>query len=262
MAKSKINHIDRYINVAFPPKYTILEEPSNIEAAEFIRKNWRRYVIVIFSFSRVTYEGRAASKLDYNDHLIILKPDGTVLVHGQSKREPINWQPPGCILTAYVNANRLVIKSKRIKPKEVIIIECEKVYVIVAMSTKKGFFELELPESWLVEYVIRNPNVIEEGFKPIAREYATKYGFIDLLGRDKHGNLVVCEFKRRNAEIQHVAQLAFYVDTLSKSLKTKVRGILLAPKFSSKVLSALKEKGLEYRVLDLTKIREEHKSKR
>ncbi len=254
--------IDKYVSVVYSEKYMIFEEPSKDEASEFIRKNWRRYVIVIFSFSKITYEGRAASKLYWDDHLIILKPDGTVLVHGPSKREPINWQPPGCILTSYVNDDRIIIRSRRTKPREIIIIECKQIYVMVAMNIKKGLFQLQKTEAYLVEYVIRNPNIIEEGFIPVAKEYATRLGFIDLLGRDKNGNIVICEFKRRTADVQHVAQLALYVETFPRTKGTKIRGILIAPNFTEKALLALKEKGLEYRILNFAKIKEEYKHRK
>ena len=245
-----VEPIDKFIGVTYPEKYVIFETPENAEVAEFIRKSWRRYVIVIFARSRATYEGRAASKLAWDDHLIILKPDGTLLIHGPAKREPINWQPPGCILTSYIEDGNLIIRSRRFRPKETVIIECEEVYVLLAMSTKKGLFKMLRTESHMVEYVIRNPSMIEEGFVPVAKEYPTKYGFIDLLGRDKEGNIVICEFKRRMADVQHVAQLALYVETFPRAKGVKVRGILIAPQFSEKALLALKEKGLEYRVLD------------
>jgi len=231
-------------------KYVILENPDPAQAAEFIRLSWRRYVIVIFARSMVTYRGRAASRLDWDDHLIIIKPDGTLLVHGPTKRDPINWQPPGCTVTSMERDNVLVIRSRRPRPREEVVIDCNPIYVILAVDIRRGLFRMYGTESWMISIVMRHPELIEDGFVPIAREHQTKYGIIDLLGRDREGNIVICEFKRRMADVQHVAQLALYVDTFPRPKGARVRGILVAPGISDKALLALKEKGLEYRRLN------------
>ena len=251
--------LDAFIDVGAAEKYILLEGPAPDKVANFIKSNWRRYVIVIFAYSRVLYEGRARSKLSWDDHLIILKPDGTLLVHGPTKREPINWQPPGCILTSYVENGNVIIRSRRYSPREIVIIECGEVYVLLAVNTRKGLFKMFRTESQMVDYVLKHPEFIEEGFIPVSREYPSKYGIIDLLGRDKDGNIVICEFKRRPAEIQHVAQLALYVETFPRAKNVRVRGILIAPDITDKALLALKEKGLEFRRLDhkiLSKLKE------
>lgn len=243
--------LDEILEVETPrEKYIIMEEPDKEVAAEFIRKNWRHYVILIFAFSSVKYEGRAASELSPSDHIIILKPDGTLLVHGPEKREPINWQPPGSILTSFVEKGKLVIRSRRYKPRETVIIVCESLYVLLAMNTRSGEFRMFRSESQMVDYVMRNPSFIEEGFVPVIKEYRTRFGIIDLFGRDKHNNIVICEFKRRVADVQDVAQLALYVDAIQRNSNCKVRGLLIAPGITDMALIALKEKNLEFRKLN------------
>lgn len=231
-------------------KYVILERPSPEETAEFIRRNWRRSVILIYAFCSVNYRGRAASQLSPSDHFIIIKPDGTLLVHGPDKREPINWNPPGAVVTSYVDDDKLVIRSRRHYPREMVVIDCYDVYLTLGMSIRSGRFELSMSESQMVDFVWRNPSVIEEGFMPTAREYRIRFGIVDLYGYDKDGNIVICEFKRRLADIQDVGQLALYVEAVQKTTDRNVRGILVAPGISDTALLALKEKGLEFRKLD------------
>ena len=231
-------------------KYVVIEEPDKEKTADFIRRYWRHYVIILFAFSTVKYKGRAASELSWSDHLIILKPDGTLLVHGPKKREPINWQPPGSVVTSFIENNRLIIRSRRYRPKETVVIECEDVYVLLAMSTKSGEFRMFRSESQMVDFVMKNPSFVEEGFVPVMREYRTRFGIIDLFGRDKENNIVICEFKRRTADVQDVAQLALYVDSIQKNANRRVRGILIAPGITDMAMSALKEKGLEFRKLN------------
>jgi len=36
-----------------------------------------------------------------------------------------------------------------------------------------------------------NHDIMEEGFKPIAQEKSTSNGVMDILGKDKEGNLVI-----------------------------------------------------------------------
>jgi DNA (cytosine-5)-methyltransferase 1 len=43
----------------------------------------------------VAYEGRAQSQLEAGDRFVLCKPDGTILVHSDTKQKPRNWQPPG-----------------------------------------------------------------------------------------------------------------------------------------------------------------------
>ncbi len=42
----------------------------------------------------VIYEGRARSKLGSGDRMIIIKSDGSFMVHQDRNLEPVNWQPP------------------------------------------------------------------------------------------------------------------------------------------------------------------------
>ena len=72
--------------------------------------------------------------------------------------------------------------------------------------------ELTGYEENMREMVFDNPKIIEEGFRPVNREYSTPNGFIDILGKDVEGNLVVLELKSRRAGINAVKQLKKYMD--------------------------------------------------
>lgn len=249
------SNLGEFLNLGSTDKYLIFEDPSLDDVAKLIRSRWRTYVIVMFAHTKVVYEGRASSTLDWNDHLVIIKPDGTLLIHGESKREPINWQPPGSTITSYIQDRMLYVRSRRYKPKEVVMIMAKQVYVVAAFLMKSGKFDLIGSEAEMVKFVYENPEILEDGFRPIVREYKGRYGIIDLLGRDKKGNLVVCGFKRRTADVQDVAQLALYMDSLKRDLGDKVRGILVAPGITDLAIIALKEKGLEFKKFSLKRTR-------
>ncbi len=234
--------------------FFVIEYPDFNVAVDRIKRTWRTHILIIFGYSRVFYEGRAKSRLSWADHLVITKPDGTLLIHGKTKREPVNWQPPGCVITVFIEGDFLVIRSKRIKPLEIVRIEISNLYFLIGARPGKGRFDKFLSESQMVDFVIRNPEFIESGFTPIQREAYIKYGYIDLLGKDADGNLVVLEFKRRRAEVQDVAQLSLYVEVLQKEKNARVRGILVAPDISWNARLLLREKNLEFRRFDIKRL--------
>ena len=66
------------------------------EAAERIRMAIRsKEFLVIVGRMEVNYEGRASSTLGSGDRVLMIKPDGSVLIHRPTGYEPVNWQPPG-----------------------------------------------------------------------------------------------------------------------------------------------------------------------
>ncbi|WP_290818528.1 endonuclease NucS [Halovivax sp.] len=56
----------------------------------------RGAVVTVVGRCTVEYEGRATSSLGPGDRHLMVKPDGTVMVHTAAGRQPVNWQPPGC----------------------------------------------------------------------------------------------------------------------------------------------------------------------
>ncbi len=97
--------------------------PSPEKALQLVRETGWRSTILIIGDCRVTYQGRAKSFLDFGERLVIIKKDGSVLVHQGEKREPVNWQPPGTRPTYHVLEGRLVVKALRVKSHEFMTVE-------------------------------------------------------------------------------------------------------------------------------------------
>ena len=68
-----------------------ITNPTNEDLNNFINLYIGRYVLILLARCKVFYEGRAKSQLEEGDRLIIIKPDGTFLIHKDKKREPVNW---------------------------------------------------------------------------------------------------------------------------------------------------------------------------
>lgn len=194
----------------------------------------------------VNYVGRAGSVLPEGERIVILKPDGSLLVHRKEKREPVNWNPPGCTASARLGKEGLRIISKRKRPKEVLLVLFKGLKLAASFElVDREELYLVGSERDLIDLIFENPGLIEDGFKPLEREKPTRYGMIDLYGVDRDGNGVVIEFKRGRAELAGVSQLERYVAEL-KERDGKVRGILVAPAITSSALKLLKECRLEY----------------
>ena len=224
-----------------------MEEPDPEEISDLINKLKHLYMIILFARCEINYEGRAKSTLTLGDRLVLIKPDGALLVHEDKKREPINWQPPGSKVICSSDGEKLRIVSKRDKPKEVLEIEVYNVFFIAFARVTRGHFELIGSEKSMVDAVMKNPSIIEEGLKIVRREANTPYGFVDLVGVDKDGNTVLMEFKRGTATLSAVMQLIRYVEYYSKFAEGHLRGIIVAPDITDYALFLLKSRGLEFK---------------
>ncbi|QGR19988.1 endonuclease NucS [Stygiolobus azoricus] len=225
--------------------YEVLLNPNFEETKYFIERNLSKSLITILAECEILYEGRAFSKASSSRRLIIVKADGSVIVHESTKREPINWQPPGSRIEVSIESEVFKIKAIRKRPKEKLEILVSRVFFITSSVVEEGDFMLVGSEKDEVDLVISKPELIEEGFKPLQREYSTPYGKIDLLGKDNKGNYVVLEFKRAKATLQAVSQLYRYV-MYFRERGQLVRGILVAPGISENALNLLRRLVLEY----------------
>lgn len=226
----------------------ILRKPTPKSAQKLLKKSVREgETIVIVGSCKVDYQGRADSILYEGERVIILKPDGTLLVHQEENREPVNWNPPGCEAEAEAEDGELKIISRRSSPKETLLIKFDNLKFAASFKLEDDE-ELQLigTEEDLVDSAMQDPSLIEEGFQPIEREKKMRTGSIDIFGEDSEGKSVVIEFKRNKATLSAVNQLGRYVEELEKKLENEVRGIVAAPKITSGAKGLLKQEGLEY----------------
>ena len=236
----------------------VLENPGVDRAAEFIREAVsERKVVVVVGNCWVNYRGRASSKLDPGERIVVIKEDGSVLVHRPAGYEPVNWQPAGCLFQTRVVENVLHVRAIRRRPSESIKISFDRVYLLSAMSlVDRGEFSLYASEKDMQKAIILEPSILEEGLKPITYEKKVDPGFVDVYGIDRNGKLAVVEIKRKTAGRDAVLQLAKYVDFVKTMTNREVRGILAAPRLARNVQRLLVTLGLEFKALDPKKCAE------
>ena len=209
----------------------------------------RDAVVTLFGHCTVDYEGRAASTLGPGDRLVVLKPDGTALVHTDEGQQPVNWQPPGCTHSVAVDGESLVLRSERETPAELLVVTFDSVaHVACFDATDPSDLSLTGTEADLRERILDEPGLVEDGFEPRATERETPAGAVDIYGEDSDGNAVVVELKRRRVGPDAVGQLSRYVDALERELHADadVRGILVAPSVTDRARKLLAERGLEF----------------
>ena len=195
------------------------------------------------------YSGRAKSFLDYGDRLVILKPDGTVMVHGDAKRgSRSTWQPPGTKVR-FVLDDGLAIEAKRTSPPESMHIHFRHIHAVSVFRLDDAV-EIDLvgEETDIKDRIEEDPSVIEPGLHVIRREVPTESGYIDMLCEDSEGRTVIVEVKRTSVSPSSVYQLeAYLLDIRKKNKDVQVRGILCAPRISNMARTLIEEKGMEYR---------------
>ncbi|WP_158058043.1 endonuclease NucS [Halorussus halophilus] len=227
-----------------------LQRPDPETAREWLAQAIDRGdMITVFGRCTVAYEGRASSHLGPGDRLVVLKPDGTILVHTEEGQQPVNWQPPGCTHEARLAAEDLEIESVRDSPDEELLVTFERVRQVTAFDvTDDHELTLSGSEEDLRRRILDDPDLVEAGFVPLATERETPAGAVDIYGEDRDGATVVVELKRKRVGPDAVGQLARYVEALKRDLHADadVRGILVSPSVTDRARELLAKKGLEY----------------
>lgn len=230
-----------------------LVEPSFEEAVEVFRRSLAEgMVFLLVGDCTVEYRGRGSASLDFGSRMVIVKPDGVILVHAGGGVEPLNWQPPGSKIEVYEDSRKslLTLTSTRSLPYENVTVKFRSLTLAAAFKLEaKPRLKVEVGEEVLREAILAKPSLLEEGFQPISTEKPVASGFIDIYGRDREGRLVVVELKRVQADLEAVKQLKNYVESLKEEYG-EVRGILAAPSITYKAYAKLREHQLEYKRID------------
>ena len=182
----------------------------------------------------VDYVGRLTAHLPLAVRLLLVKADGSVLVHSDTGGyKPLMWMSPPCSLL--VTDRTWTVSGK----DGALVVEIDEVLSDTSheLGPDPGLVK-DGVEKHLQELLADRCHVLGTGFTLVRREYPTDIGPVDLLCRDGDGAHVAVEVKR-HAEIDGVEQLTRYLQRLSTVLG-EVRGVLAAQSFKpqAKVLAA------------------------
>jgi len=241
-----------------PNKFIVQSNPSLIEASSIISKALsQRRTLVIAGNCRVNYSGRARSTLEAGERLLIIKEDGSLLVHRPVGYEPVNWQPAGSVFHVQTNEDILEIHGVRRKPRENVQVYFDKIFMVSALGLVDcGDFLLHATEDDMHRAILLKPELFEEGFKPISWEKHVEPGFVDIYGEDRNGKLVIIEVKRKTATKDAALQLSKYIEPIKSKINRELRAVLVAPNLGKDVQRMIETMGLEFKELDPKKCAE------
>ncbi|HUK50780.1 MAG TPA: endonuclease NucS [Terriglobales bacterium] len=224
--------------------------PALDEAAAILEKAFRsRSFVLVIGKCRVDYEGRASSTLSWGERITIVKQDGSVMVHRPYGYEPVNWQPPKCMMrVTQLETGELTVIASRPQPRETVSIGFQEITLVATGDlADSGEFALHVTEEQMKQAILMAPDLVEHGLKPLEEEKSLRdAGFTDIYAEDKSGNLVVIELKRNPATKDAVMQLERYLDTLRKKVNKPLRGVVVAPELRKSAQPLLSSMKLEF----------------
>jgi RecB family endonuclease NucS len=200
----------------------------------------------------VDYAGRLSAHLPLATRLLIVKADGSVLVHSDGgSYKPLNWMSPPCRLAE--EPGRWVVTGKS---GETLTIE-------IAEMISDSTFDLGADpglvkdgvESHLQELLAVRLEVLGAGWRLVRREFPTAIGPVDIMCRDSAGVSVAVEVKRRG-EIDGVEQLTRYLELLNRDpLLAPVRGVFAAQEIRPQARVLAEDRGIRCVTLDYESMR-------
>jgi endonuclease len=186
-------------------------------------------VRLIVARCEVRYSGRLSTVLPLALRLLMIKSDGSVMVHADAGGyKPLNWMTPPTVVEE--TEDGLVVR--KVKGDDRLDIRIEEVLSDVEhdMGTPAGADGLEKDgvEADLQELLAAAPQWCGEGFRLVRREWATDIGPVDLMCRDPDDGWVAVEIKRVGT-IEAVEQLTRYLERIRRDpAMAGCRGVLAA----------------------------------
>ncbi|MEI2717304.1 MAG: endonuclease NucS [Candidatus Nanopelagicales bacterium] len=204
----------------------------------------------------VDYAGRLAAHLPPATRLIMLKGDGSVLIHSDGgSYKPLNWMTAPCTINEPPGGNGAWVVTNK-KGDEKLVITVTKLHHDSShdLGIDPGLVK-DGVEAHLQTLLAGQLAPLGEGYSLIRREFATAIGPVDLLCRDASGRTVAVEIKRRG-EIDGVEQLTRYLDLLNRDpLLAPVSGVFAAQEIKPQARTLAQDRGIRCVVLDYDAMR-------
>ena len=211
--------------------------------------------LVIASCS-VDYSGRLDAHLPRATRVLMLKADGSVLVHSDGgSYKPLNWMSAPARLTA-ADGVREVWEVSAAKTDDRLVIRVFETISDVSHElgvdpglTKDGV------EAHLQELLAEQIEVLGAGYRLVRREFPTAIGPVDIMAKDAEGRSVAVEIKRVGG-IDGVEQLTRYLELLDRDpLLTPVQGVFAAQTIKPQARVLAEDRGIRCVTLDYDAMR-------
>jgi len=219
--------------------------------------------LVVASCSAL-YSGRLTARLPLATRLLVVKADGSVLLHSDGgSYKPLNWMSPPCTLTVSEPSDEArsagvseVWTVQHSKSDDRLVVELHEVLhdSVHDLGVDPGLVK-DGVEAHLQELLAAQITLLGDGHTLVRREYPTAIGPVDILARDPLGGSVAVEIKRRG-DIDGVEQLTRYLELLNRDpLLAPVRGVFAAQEIRPQARVLATDRGISCLVLDYDAMR-------
>jgi RecB family endonuclease NucS len=217
-------------------------------------------VRLVVARCQVDYAGRLTAHLPMATRVLMVKADGSVLIHSDGgSYKPLNWMSPPCRVAEGVDDEGRVEWTVTGKNADTLRILIEEIQHDSShdLGLDPGL-QKDGVEKHLQELLAEHPATLAEGLTLVRREYPTAIGPVDLMCRDAAGVSVAVEIKRRG-EIDGVEQLTRYLELLNRepllTSKGPVRGIFAAQVIKPQARVLATDRGIDCAVVDYDALR-------
>jgi len=212
---------------------------------------------LIVARCEVTYTGRLNAVLPEALRLLMIKSDGSVMVHADTGGfKPQNWMTPPTVIEE--EPELIVVRKKAGKTEDRLDIRIAEVLSDVTHDMgEAAALEKDGVERDLQEALAAAPQWCGEGFRLVRREWPTDIGPVDLMCRDEADGWIAVEIKRI-ATIDAVEQLSRYLERIRlEPGMAAVRGVLAAQSIKPQARVLAESRGLACVEVDLAVVRGE-----
>lgn len=212
---------------------------------------------LIVARCEVRYSGRLDALLPEALRLLMIKSDGSVMVHADTGGyKPQNWMTPPTVIEE--SEDTIVVRKFAGRTEDKLEIRIAEVVSDVTHDMgEAAALEKDGVEAHLQELLAEQPHWCGEGFRLVRREWPTDIGPVDLMCRDADDGWVAVEIKRV-ATIEAVEQLTRYLERLREDpAMADVQGVLAAQQIKPQARTLAEARGMRCVEVDLAVLRGE-----
>ena len=210
---------------------------------------------LIVTRCEVVYTGRLTARLPEALRLVMVKADGSVMVHADSGGyKPSNWMTAPTILEE--EPGSMVVRKPGTEDRLEIRI-AEVLSDVTHDMGEPAALEKEGVERELQELLADAPAWCGEGLRLLRREWPTDIGPVDLMCRDGEDEYVAVEIKRIGT-IEAVEQLTRYLERIrTEPGLGRCRGVLAAQVLKPQARVLAESRGIDCVEVDLAVLKGE-----
>jgi RecB family endonuclease NucS len=215
---------------------------------------------LIVARCEVRYSGRLSAVLPEALRLIMVKADGSVMVHADAGGyKPSNWMTaPTTIEETGSPPSHIQVRKRR--GEDVLDIRIAEVLSDVSHdmgAPGEAVLEKDGVERDIQEQLAAAPDRCGEGFRLVRREWPTDIGPVDLMCRDERDAWIAVEIKRIGT-IEAVEQLTRYLERIRLDpAMAACRGVLAAQSIKPQAKVLAESRGIACVEVDLAVLRGE-----